>query len=99
MEKKRILLIGTGGTIASEMSPNGLTPELNTTQLLHFVPELEQLCRDDCIRCAAGQHQYPPEHWLAMGRRHPGAVRGIRRLCDLPWHGYHGLYRCGAEAT
>ena len=28
MEKKRILLIGTGGTIASEMSEEGLAPEL-----------------------------------------------------------------------
>ena len=25
---KNILMIGTGGTIASEMSPEGLTPEL-----------------------------------------------------------------------
>ena len=27
---KKILMIGTGGTIASEMTPEGLTPELNT---------------------------------------------------------------------
>ena len=37
MEKK-ILLIGTGGTIASEMSGDGLAPELNATELLRFVP-------------------------------------------------------------
>ena len=66
LEKKRILLIGTGGTIASEMSPNGLTPELNTTQLLHFVPELEQLCRVDCIQlCSLDSTNIRPEHWLA----------------------------------
>ena len=28
---KNILMIGTGGTIASEMTPSGLTPELNST--------------------------------------------------------------------
>ena len=72
MEKKRILLIGTGGTIASEMSPNGLTPELNSTQLLHFVPELEQLCRVDCIQlCSLDSTNICPEHWLAMA----GAIR------------------------
>ena len=27
---KKILMVGTGGTIASEMTPEGLTPELNT---------------------------------------------------------------------
>ena len=31
---KKILMIGTGGTIASEMTPEGLAPELNTQQLL-----------------------------------------------------------------
>ena len=30
MSMKNILMIGTGGTIASEMTPSGLTPELNT---------------------------------------------------------------------
>ena len=34
---KKILMIGTGGTIASEMTPEGLTPELNTRQLLDFI--------------------------------------------------------------
>ena len=40
MEKKKILLIGTGGTIASEMGENGLTPELNSEQLLQYIPDL-----------------------------------------------------------
>ena len=31
---KNILVIGTGGTIASEMASDGLTPELNANQLL-----------------------------------------------------------------
>ena len=36
MEQKRILLIGTGGTIASEMGENGLSPELTSEQLLKY---------------------------------------------------------------
>lgn len=31
---KNILMIGTGGTIASEMTDDGLTPELTPEQLL-----------------------------------------------------------------
>ena len=37
MTVKHILMIGTGGTIASEKTPSGLTPELNTEQLLSFI--------------------------------------------------------------
>ena len=47
---KNILMIGTGGTIASEMTPSGLTPELNSTQLLSFVPRIGEMCHVDCIQ-------------------------------------------------
>ena len=30
---KKILMLGTGGTIASELTPEGLTPELTPEQL------------------------------------------------------------------
>ena len=46
---KNILMIGTGGTIASEMTPDGLTPELTPAQLLRYVPAIRDLCRVDCI--------------------------------------------------
>ena len=45
MEQKRILLIGTGGTIASEMGENGLSPELTSEQLLKYLPDLSGLCQ------------------------------------------------------
>ena len=35
---KRILLIGTGGTIASEVTESGLAPELTTGDLLAHIP-------------------------------------------------------------
>ena len=35
---KKILLLGTGGTIASEPHNTGLSPELSPEQLLSFVP-------------------------------------------------------------
>ena len=43
-------MIGTGGTIASEMTPSGLTPELNSTQLLSFVPRIGEMCHVDCVQ-------------------------------------------------
>ena len=42
---KKILMIGTGGTIASEKTPSGLTPELTTEQLLSFIPGIAALCQ------------------------------------------------------
>ena len=45
---KRILLIGTGGTIASELTESGLTPELSTEQLLSHIPSIPEFCRADC---------------------------------------------------
>ena len=47
-DMKNILMLGTGGTIASEMTPDGLTPELTPQQLLRYVPAISSLCRVDC---------------------------------------------------
>lgn len=47
---KHILMIGTGGTIASEMSPDGLTPEISSEQLLAAVPRIGELCEVDCLQ-------------------------------------------------
>ena len=38
--KKRILFIGTGGTIASEMSDEGLLPGVGASALLGYVPDV-----------------------------------------------------------
>ena len=64
---KKILMIGTGGTIASEMSPEGLTPELNTRQLLDFIPDIGKLCRVDCIQLYnLDSTNICPENWLGV---------------------------------
>ena len=41
---KKILLIATGGTIASVPTKTGLTPEITTEGLLKAVPEIGELC-------------------------------------------------------
>lgn len=66
---KRILMIGTGGTIASEMTPDGLTPELNTRQLLSFVPGIGELCHVECLQVySLDSTNLQPEHWLGVAR-------------------------------
>ena len=47
---KTILLIGTGGTIASEVTDSGLAPELTTEQLLSPLPAISEICPADCVQ-------------------------------------------------
>ena len=62
---KNILMIGTGGTIASEMTPDGLTPELTPAQLLRYVPAIRNLCRVDCINLfSLDSTNITPAHWI-----------------------------------
>ncbi len=43
MEKKSVLLIATGGTIASRPGEDGLSPALTSEELLRCIPEAEEL--------------------------------------------------------
>ena len=64
---KKILMIGTGGTIASEMTDAGLTPELTSKQLIRYVPKIEELCYVDCLQiCNIDSTNMQPSHWLLM---------------------------------
>ena len=68
-EKKRVLLIGTGGTIASEMTEGGLAPELTTEQLLRRVPGIPETCAVDCVQLLnLDSTNIGPDHWLQMAR-------------------------------
>lgn len=67
--KKKILLIGTGGTIASEMTGEGLLPELGAERLLRYVPAVSEMCDVGCIQlCNLDSTNIGPEHWLQMAR-------------------------------
>ena len=66
---KHILMIGTGGTIASEMSPDGLTPELSSEQLLAAVPRIGELCEVDCLQLySLDSTSLRPAHWQELAR-------------------------------
>ena len=62
---KKILMLGTGGTIASELTPDGLSPELTPAQLLRFVPAVSRLCQVDCLSLFnLDSTNITPAHWL-----------------------------------
>ena len=64
---KRILMLGTGGTIASEMTKDGLVPELTSKQLLASVPEISEICNVDCRQLfSLDSTNIRPEHWLII---------------------------------
>ena len=66
---KKILLIGTGGTIASEVTHNGLAPELTTEQLLAHIPAISDICEVECIQLLSlDSTNITPEHWLMMAQ-------------------------------
>ena len=68
-ESRRILLVGTGGTIASEMTEGGLAPELSTEQLLRRVPGIPECCAVDCLQLLnLDSTNIGPGHWLQMAR-------------------------------
>ena len=73
--QKRILLIATGGTIASRPTAAGaLAPALTSAELLACVPELAQLCRIDALQLYnLDSTSVGPEQWAGLAaavRRH-----------------------------
>lgn len=64
---KKILLITTGGTIASKSSPEGLAPAMTSDELLSYVPEIRELCDVDTIQILnIDSTNIQPEHWSLM---------------------------------
>lgn len=68
-DMKRILMIATGGTIASKETENGLAPAVSSQELLACVPEIGSVCDVHTVQpfnldstniCAA--------HWLQIAR-------------------------------
>ena len=57
MSKQRLLFITTGGTIASVRTAQGLRPVLTSEELLAHLPELNELCCPETLRCAASTAQ------------------------------------------
>lgn len=93
---KKVLMIGTGGTIASEMTPDGLTPELTPEQLLRYVPAISGLCQVDCLSLfSIDSTNITPGHWAAVTRSLEENYEKYDGFVISHGHRHHGLYRCG----
>lgn len=68
MEKKRkILLICTGGTIASKKKSDGLTPGMDGDELLSYIPSVRDQYDIDVVQvCNIDSTNITPEHWTMM---------------------------------
>ena len=66
---KKILVIGTGGTIASKQMGEGLSPALSAPEILTFVPEVEKLCEIDVLQvCNIDSTNITPGIWQDIAR-------------------------------
>ena len=64
---KSILLIATGGTIASRPTENGLAPQLCAEDILGCVPGLSELCRIDAMQLMnIDSTNMSPDCWLRI---------------------------------
>lgn len=66
---KKVLMLGTGGTIASEMTHSGLTPALTSKQLVENVPEISKMCEVTCRQLfSIDSTNITPAHWLTLAK-------------------------------
>lgn len=66
---KNILLIATGGTIASKGTECGLTPQLGSDEILKYVPSVNGMCHVDSVQLFnLDSTNILPRHWEAMAR-------------------------------
>ncbi|MFI3208922.1 MAG: asparaginase [Eubacteriales bacterium] len=64
---KKVLMIGTGGTIASKQTEHGLSPGLSSQELLSFIPQVSEVCEVDTIQiCSIDSTNVTPKHWRLM---------------------------------
>ncbi len=66
---KKILMIGTGGTIASKYTDHGLAPWLSPADILSYIPAVKDVCHVDTMQvCNLDSTNVTPEHWTLMVR-------------------------------
>ena len=65
--KKKILLIATGGTIASKSGDMGLKPHMDSAYMLDHVPEIREFCSVDGLQpFNIDSTNITPKHWVEL---------------------------------
>lgn len=66
---KKILMIATGGTIASRAGNQGLEPNIDPLGLLEYVPEIKKICDVDSVQpFNIDSTNVTPEHWVLLAK-------------------------------
>ena len=66
---KKILLIATGGTIASHAGEQGLIPQIQAEGLLKCVPEIFEICQPSTIQIYnIDSTNVTPQHWIQLAK-------------------------------
>lgn len=86
---KKILMIATGGTIASTRTSAGLSPLLSSEEILEYVPDVKNVCIVETMQLYnIDSTNIHPEHWLGM-------VKTIKEQYDS----YDGFVLCHGTDT
>ena len=64
---KKVLLIATGGTIASKRSHHGLKPQITPEELIGYIPQVQSFCEVDTVQLLnLDSTNMEPKHWKMM---------------------------------
>lgn len=64
---RKILMIATGGTIASTSTSHGLAPNLLSAEILKYVPSVYEICDVETIQLFnIDSTNMTPAHWLQI---------------------------------
>lgn len=86
---KKILLIATGGTIASKRTEDGLQPGITSEELLEYVPEAKEFCTVDTIQpFNLDSTNVCQEQWLIL-----------EHVIEEAYDRYHGFVICHGTDT
>ena len=86
---KNILLIATGGTIASKYTAEGLAPQISADELLEYIPEAREFCTIDTVQpFALDSTNVCADHWLKLAR-----------LIESKYEFYDGFVLCHGTDT
>ena len=66
---KKILMIATGGTIASQSGVEGMIPQIKAEELLKSVPEVFEFCQPSAIQIYnIDSTNVTPQHWILLAK-------------------------------
>ncbi|MDO5425073.1 MAG: asparaginase [Eubacteriales bacterium] len=86
---KKILLIATGGTIASKYTENGLAPQISSEELLSYVPSARLFCEIDTIQpFSLDSTNVNCTHWIQLSN-----------LIEAKYEYYDGFVICHGTDT